>query len=144
MTESAKILIAPCGMNCALCSGYLAYKNKIPRQRGKIHYCTSCRVRNKQCAFLKGHCQKIAKNKIKFCFECGSTFPCDHLKRIDERYRKKYSISMIANLKEIRDKGMEKFLENQKKKHGCAKCGRMVSVHNKKCFKCAKINSWKD
>ncbi len=29
-------LIAPCGMNCALCRGYIAYTHGIPRVRGKI------------------------------------------------------------------------------------------------------------
>lgn len=33
-------LIAPCGMNCALCSRYLAFVNKLKRSQ-----CIGCRIR---------------------------------------------------------------------------------------------------
>jgi hypothetical protein len=68
-----KELIAPCGMNCAICSGYLAYKNNLPKVRGKISHCKGCRPRNKQCAFLKKRCEdnlKLLRGEIDFCFEC--------------------------------------------------------------------------
>jgi hypothetical protein len=36
MKEFDKALIVPCGMNCGICSAYLAYSRNIPRKRGKL------------------------------------------------------------------------------------------------------------
>jgi len=137
-----KDLIAPCGMNCGICSAYLAYSRKIPRKKGKIIHCIGCRPRNKQCAFLKGYCTKLRDSKIGFCFEC-SDFPCYQLSRLDERYKKNFGMSMIENLKEIRSEGIQEFLKNQREKYRCPKCGGVICIHNKKCFDCEKIESWK-
>jgi hypothetical protein len=49
---------------------------------------------------FRKHCAKIRNNKIKFCFECEG-FPCDRIKTLDKRYRTKYGMSMVENLKEI-------------------------------------------
>jgi hypothetical protein len=95
-------LIAPCGMNCALCSGYLALKNDLRSKGIRMINCTGCRTRNKDCAFLKGHCSKLSKGELIFCFECTS-FPCDRLKTIDKRYRARYRMSMIENLNLIKE-----------------------------------------
>jgi hypothetical protein len=138
-------LIAPCGMNCAICSAYLAYKNNLPKARGKILHCKGCRPRNKQCAFLKKRCKddlKLLKGEIDFCFECNS-FPCDGLERLDNRYKREYGMSMIENLIEIKNKGIQQFIKNQYKKYKCPRCDGLVSIHNKKCFSCEKIESWR-
>jgi len=135
-------LIAPCGMNCGICSAYLAYSRNIPRKRGKIIHCIGCRPRNKQCAFLKGYCTELSEGKIRFCFECRG-FPCYRLKRLDERYRKNFGMSMIESLNEIKNRGIADFLANQREKYKCSKCGGVICVHNKKCFDCEKIESWK-
>ena len=143
MVNLSKELIAPCGMNCGICSSYLAYKNNI---KGKgFPNCIGCRARNKQCAFLKKRCMdnlKLLKGEIKFCFECNY-YPCDALKRLDNRYRQRFGMSMIDNLNEIRDKGMDHFIENQYKKYKCPKCDNLISVHSRKCFNCDKIKDWK-
>ncbi len=135
-------LIAPCGMNCGICSGYLAYSKKLPKQRGKIIHCTGCRPRNKRCAFIKGHCQKLRENQIHFCFECDE-FPCRNLRRIDERYRRNYKMSMIENLSEIKQSGIESFLYRQQEKYQCPRCGGVICVHNGKCYDCDTIQSWR-
>jgi hypothetical protein len=136
-------LIAPCGMYCGICSGYLAYRHHVPRIKGKIAYCSGCRQRNKQCAHLKGECFLLRSNRVKYCFECPS-FPCDRLKRTDERYRRDFSASPIENLKEIKEHGEIVFLENQETRFGCHRCGTLKSVHSGKCYVCDEINSWKD
>jgi hypothetical protein len=89
-------LIAPCGMNCALCSSYLALTNKLKSKGVKMPYCTGCRARNKQCAFLKKHCTRLLKVEVNFCFECPD-FPCDRLKKLDDRYKSRYKMSMVDN-----------------------------------------------
>jgi len=137
-------LIAPCGMNCALCSRYLAFKNNLPKVKGKIMHCEGCRKLNRQCAFIKKQCEdnkKILKGNIDFCFECNC-FPCDKLKKLDKRYQSKYNMSMIENLTEIKAEGIQKFISNQNKKYECPKCKGLISVHNKKCFTCDEVKSW--
>lgn len=128
-------LIAPCGMNCALCAGYLALKNDLKSKGIRMINCAGCRPRNKKCAFLKGHCSKLSKGELTFCFGCDS-FPCERLKTIDNRYRSRYRMSMIENLNLIKENGMEKFLENQEETWKCQNCGEVISCHNGLCFKC--------
>jgi hypothetical protein len=104
----SKDLVAPCGMNCAICSGYLAFSHDLPKKRGAIHHCTGCRPRNKKCAFLKGQGCMISQGEARFCHECPK-FPCQHLSRVDERYQKNYQYSLIDNLRMIARDGMVSF-----------------------------------
>jgi hypothetical protein len=142
MKEFDRNLIAPCGMNCGICSAYLAYSRNIPRKRGKIIHCIGCRPRNKQCAFLKGYCTRLNNGEVQFCFECND-FPCYRLSRLDQRYKEKYGMSMIENLNEIKNSGIDKFLKDQREKYRCPECGGVICIHNKKCYDCEKIESWK-
>jgi len=43
-------------------------------------------------------------------------------------------MSMVENLKELKDKGMKKFLENQESRYKCSKCGDIIYVHDRKCY----------
>lgn len=128
-------LIAPCGMNCGICAGYLALKNKIKDKGIKMPYCTGCRPRKKNCAFLKKQCLKLFNSEVTFCFEC-SVFPCDRLKTIDHRYKARYRMSMIDNLNLIKKEGIGKFLENQETRWKCQNCGEPICCHNGICFSC--------
>jgi len=128
-------LIAPCGMNCMLCAAYLAYKNNLVEQGIKMTRCTGCRIRRKECAYIKKNCPWGVGRKIKFCFEC-KTFPCRHLETLDSRYRERYRMSMIENLKAIQARGMETFLKEQEKQWKCKKCGGTICCHNGLCFNC--------
>jgi hypothetical protein len=129
-------LIAPCGMNCGICMAYLREKNKCPGCRAadtnKAVSVIRCKIKN---------CEDVQKGKVKFCFECAK--PCARLKQLDKRYRTKYNMSMIENLEFIRDNGMEKFLEQQRRKWKCPECGGVISCHNGKCYRCQHIESWK-
>ena len=137
-TPIPKELIAPCGMNCAICSNYLAYVNDLNKSQ-----CAGCRTSNKKCAYLFGKCAGINHSiegnaKAKFCFECDQ-YPCKEIDRMDRRYRENYGISIKENLGRIEKEGLMDFVEEQYNKHHCSKCGGMISVHNKKCFKCNTI-----
>jgi hypothetical protein len=138
----SKELIAPCGMNCAICSRYLAYVNNLKRSQ-----CIGCRPAKKNCgAVLKNKCmgnKNIFKGNGSFCFECGF-YPCRKLKHLDERYRTNYRMSMIENLESIKKHGIIQFARNQYKKHHCRKCGGLISTHNNKCFKCDTITKLVD
>lgn len=116
-----KNLIAPCGMNCGICQAYLREKDKCPGCRfgpTKIS-CTRCKI--KSCKERKG----------KFCFNC-EIFPCGKLKHLDERYKAKYGMSEIENLEFIRDKGIDKFVDQERKRWQSGK--GTFCVHNKKYY----------
>lgn len=108
MAPITKKMIAPCGMNCALCVGFLREKNTCVgcRSGNKLGGCNRCIIVN---------CQKRLKNEWQYCFECD-TYPCARLKQLDKRYRTKYEMSMIENLNFIRDHGTRKFLAREQKR----------------------------
>lgn len=110
MATLAENLVAPCGMNCGVCRAYLAYSRRIPKERGKITHCAGCRIRNKQCAYIKENCEQLRHHEIQFCFECAD-FPCHRLRTIDQRYRTRYDYSLIGNLEEVKESGMAAFLQ---------------------------------
>jgi len=123
-------LIAPCGMNCGLCQAYLRNKKKCPSCNGidvgKAASCVKCRIKN---------CEEIQASKSKFCYEC-SKFPCTRMKQLDKRYRTRYAMSMIENLKEIQNLGIDEFITNQKIKWTCGNCGGTICVHKGYCIDC--------
>ena len=128
-------LIAPCGMNCGICSGYLAFTNDVKSQGIKMPYCTGCRARDKQCAFLKKRCHQLMSGQVQFCYECAD-FPCENLCKLDKGYRANFRMSMIENLEAIRENGMVQFLEKQEEKWKCPECGGVICCHNGICFSC--------
>ena len=124
------LLIAPCGMNCAICIGYLREKNKCAGcytdNAHKPRYCISCVIKN--CEYLKA-------NESGFCYECPQ-YPCKRLKQLDKRYRTKYHMSMLENLEFIKSSGMEAFLEKEDKKWTCPNCHARLSAHRNHCRIC--------
>ena len=130
-----KELIAPCGMNFALCAAYL-FKQKDLNKRG-FHrtYCPGCIPRGKNCTHMADACQLLGNGLVRFCFECES-YPCKRLKALDKRYRTKYHMSMIENLNLIKEKGMKEFLEDEEEKWRCPKCGGTICCHNGLCLDC--------
>ena len=135
---SLEELIAPCGMNCAICSRYLSYANHLKRSQ-----CPGCRPGNKKCAYLFEKCSGIngaqkGTATASFCLECEQ-YPCKHINRMDDRYRRNYKMSVKDNLERINKIGLDKFTTEQYQKHLCSKCGALISIHNGKCFKCDTI-----
>ena len=133
-----EILIAPCGMNCALCANYMAMKYDLKKAGIQKSYCAGCRPRGKNCAFMKKSCELLGEGKVEYCFECPD-FPCRRLKALDKRYRTKYHMSMIENLTFIKEKGMVEFLKKEEKKWQCPECGGVISCHNGICYSCAGV-----
>ena len=135
-------LIAPCGINCALCSSYRAFIHKTPRIRGKISWCAGCRPRKKRCAFLVKQCDRLGMGKVEWCSECPD-YPCENLRYLDEKYRIRFHVSPMGNLDEIRGDGVDLFLEREWERHRCGRCGGVISMHNGKCYACDEVTSWK-
>lgn len=130
-----KELVAPCGMNCALCSRYLARAYDVKGRGIQIAYCEGCRPRGRTCAILKKRCKKLLNNEVEFCFECGD-FPCQSLQHLNNSYSKFFHVSPVENLRSLKNKGMKSFLREQRKEWRCARCGGVICIHNKKCFNC--------
>jgi hypothetical protein len=127
-------LIAPCGMNCAICVAYFGYTMNGKKRK---HACTGCRVRKSRCSFIMKKCDKLGKTPILYCFECND-FPCMPLTTLDNKYRATYGMSMVDNLRLIQKHGMSRFLQQEEKRWKCPQCGGTVCAHNKKCFACGK------
>jgi len=125
-------LIAPCGMNCAICTAYLREKNKCPGCRAadidKPVTRVVCKIKT---------CELLPKAKSGFCFQCDK-FPCERLKHLDKRYRTNYAMSMIENLENIRRLGIRRFLVNEKTRWACPECGGTICVHKRYCYSCRK------
>ncbi|MCX7614964.1 MAG: DUF3795 domain-containing protein [Clostridiales bacterium] len=130
-----KKLIAPCGMNCGLCVSYLSMKNDLNKQGFQKKYCEGCLPRGKNCLHMGDHCELLKNGLVRFCYECQD-FPCKHLKALDKRYRTKYHMSMIENLRDIEKHGIENFLKKEEEKWTCPDCGNMVCCHNGLCLNC--------
>jgi hypothetical protein len=127
-------LIAPCGMNCRLCLGFIREKNTCPGCRminspdgQKSKSRNRCRIRN---------CEQIEKGRIKYCSGSCDRYPCARLKQLDKRYRTKYGMSMIDNLEMINESGIRYFVRNENEKWICPECGEMICVHRPACISC--------
>jgi Protein of unknown function (DUF3795) len=131
-----EVLVAPCGMNCSVCSAYLALTHDVKGRGIRMPYCAGCRPRNKQCAFLKKRCPSLLSEKIKYCYECQE-FPCRRLRSIDQRYKTRYRMSLIENLEFIRENGIAEFLSREQEKWQCGLCSGVICCHNGLCFSCS-------
>jgi ribosomal protein L40E len=58
---------------------------------------------------------------------------------MDKRYRNNYKMGVKENLEHIKENGTAEIVKNQYKKYHCPKCGGLISIHNRKCFKCDEI-----
>ncbi|MHA1191549.1 MAG: DUF3795 domain-containing protein [Promethearchaeota archaeon] len=133
-------LAAPCGIYCGACRQYLLSKKGLLEERGYKQGCKGCRIRNKNCAFIRRDCPALKKGELEFCYECEN-FPCQKLQKIDSHYQEKYSVNMIGNLKRLEEVGVEKWLQEQEKLYTCPKCGGEICVHDAECYDCGnKIN----
>lgn len=119
-------LIAPCGMDCAICSAFLREKNR----------CGGCytpdRLCRKKCTLFD--CEQIRGRYNHGCAD----FPCRHLRELDKRYRMRYGMSMLENLEAIRKEGIRAFVKSERERWTCNACGGTIDVHHGKCADCGK------
>ena len=125
-------MIAPCGMNCALCAGHLREKNRCPgcNHRDDAIKAGACR----RCTIKL--CEKQGRPN-RFCFRCP-VYPCRRLRDLDKRYRTRYGMSMLDNLEFIRENGVRRFVAREKERWACPGCGATLSVHRAACLRCGR------
>lgn len=128
-------MIAPCGLDCSLCKRALAETNPcagcLGPDENKPEFCS------KQCGIIL--CRKRQANGYAYCDECPE-YPCEDVMEKENRYTSKYPLyeSPKKNLQEIRELGMEQFLEKEREQWTCKECGGVISVHNGICSGCGK------
>ena len=126
-------MIAPCGLDCSLCRH--AHDSEQPcggclgPQEQKYEYCRT------KCDIMK--CGKYQQYQYRFCDACPD-YPCEAIWEKENRYQAQYVLkeSPIQNLKEIREEGMEAFLEKQRQRFTCPACGDVICVHTGICRGC--------
>ena len=130
--EMKKEMIAPCGINCAVCRSHLRSKNKcdgcLVQHGNKLSYCATCGIKL---------CAEHEKAEFTYCYECGM-FPCAKLKKLFKRYKENYKVDLMGNLLCIRENGMEKLIESEEKKWVCAGCGARLCMHRAECAECGR------
>jgi len=130
-------LAAPCGIYCGACRQYLLWKKDLLEEKGYKMGCKGCRIRNKNCAFIRRDCPALKKKELDYCYECEQ-FPCKKLQKIDSQYQERYSVNLVENLKRIEEIGVEKWLQEQKELYTCPECGGEICVHDAECYDCGK------
>ena len=123
-------MVAPCGVDCALCHGHLRDKNRCPGclspdDSAKPPYCVACAIKN--CA--------VPGRPNRFCFDCPK-FPCPRLRRLDKRYRERYGMDLLDNLQTIQSIGIRAFVARQNVRWTCPDCGELLCVHRNLCLHC--------
>ncbi|CAG0930138.1 hypothetical protein TFLX_01615 [Thermoflexales bacterium] len=124
-----QFLFAPCGMNCMVC--YVHLKEKKPcsgclgDDQHKPERCLNCSI--KRCAKDKGHA---------YCYECP-VFPCKQVKNLEKSYLKRYQVSLLANSRIVKEKGLEYFQNEERQKWACD-CSGVISLHDRICSECKK------
>lgn len=125
--------IAPCGVICDICLAYQREKNKCVgclNTGNKPYHCTVCSIKS---------CDEKQANEELLCYECRK-FPCRRIKNMDKRYITKYGESPVQNLNNIKDMGLQQFIEIQKEKWKCIRCGELLCVHQDVCLNCGNQN----
>lgn len=127
-------MIAPCGLNCSICSQALRKENPCTGCLGpnetKSEYCaTMCEI---------AACETRKKLPDYFCDLCPK-YPCSVMVEKEIWYANTYLMieSLMGNLAFIRKEGMTRFLQREKERWTCHKCNGIICVHTGICSGCA-------
>lgn len=125
------IMLAPCGMNCTVCDKHVAVRKNGKPCEGclkdsldKPKHCRKCTI--KSCVQEKGYA---------YCFFC-TDFPCKLIKNLEKSYNKRYDTSLVENSRTAQEQGIGAFLEQDRHKWACSKCGGAFSLQDGVCSEC--------
>lgn len=132
-------MLAPCGMNCAVCYVHVGMRKHGRRcagclrsDEGKPEHCRVCKI--KTCAAERG---------FRRCHECGG-FPCKLIKNLEKSYKKRYHVSLVENSLAVRELGLGTFMERDRRRWTCVKCGGAFSLHDGICSECGEAAGAED
>ena len=119
-------LVAPCGMNCAICTAFLREKNR----------CGGCYSPDRKCS---RNCTIFSCPQVRgrYRHPCDE-YPCRRLRLLDKRYQTRYHMSMIGNLEAIREHGIRYFVRTERERWTCTACGGTIDVHHGRCASCGR------
>ncbi len=122
------VMFAPCGMNCKVCYKHCYHKKPcagcLKSDIGKPEHCRKCHI--KDCVRGRG---------LSYCFECPE-HPCKQIRSLEKSYRERYQTSLIENSRFVQEQGLERFMEQQKRRYTCPACGGIISIHDRVCSQC--------
>lgn len=126
-------LIAPCGLDCALCTRYLQAENPCRGCNGP----DACKPDCCRVACRIVHCAARKEIPDGFCDACPQ-YPCGDVLEKEIRYSNAYPMveTPMGNLAYIRQYGMEQFLTEETARWACPDCGAVICVHDGKCSGC--------
>lgn len=127
-------MIAPCGLNCALCTRHLQKESPCPGCSGPDEQKPDCcRIR---CRIVSCRIRRTLEDG--FCDACEK-YPCADVMEKELRYTSTYPMieTPLANLSFIRQNGMDAFLELEKERWSCPACRGVICVHDGVCASCA-------
>lgn len=128
-------MIAPCGLNCSICSQALRKENPCTGCLGpnetKSEYCAT------QCKIAKCEIRKTLPDI--YCDQCPQ-YPCSEIVDKEIWYANTYPMieSLMRNLALLRKEGMKKFLQQEEERWTCPVCNGIISVHTGICSGCEK------
>lgn len=62
--------------------------------------------------------------------------PCKLIKNLEKGYKNRYQASLMENSEFVCHHGLGTFVEKQKEKYTCSKCGGIISIHDRECSEC--------
>ncbi|MEG2453598.1 MAG: DUF3795 domain-containing protein [Clostridia bacterium] len=114
---------AICGLFCGTCPSFI--KNS----------CGGCLSKNCCCDCFNGFKDCASENNVTRCYDCGK-FPCEKLKDFSTRHIENgicHHKNVIKDLQEMKDVGVDLWVEKQTVAHTCKKCGRLIAWNKKEC-----------
>ncbi len=119
-TQERINMVAPCGMDCAICELHTCNENTplynklidrgIPKESVP---CKGCRAISGMCPVIKDQCKTylcFSGRNISFCFECDE-FPCRKLHPAADRAEVLPHNLKVFNLCTIKSEGIEEFID---------------------------------
>ncbi|MBN1828770.1 MAG: DUF3795 domain-containing protein [Deltaproteobacteria bacterium] len=152
MTQSGgRELVGICGIYCGTCPFYLAGREKdidqleqlsqaydLPVEEVRCDGCRSDRVFRLCVECRHGFRTCAEEQNVAWCFQCGE-FPCDRLRAFKDIHVVNdisHHEKLIENLQYIKDQGIERWLEDQKKAGKCPSCGKRLYWFVRECPDC--------
>ena len=140
-------MLAPCGMNCMVCSRHCYHKNPCPgcfslgaSVTGRAFTALiqkNCDIRHcaQERALSELFPSELSEKAVFRCAAC-SDYPCSLSEALEKRFRIRYDIDLSANNEEIRCAGAEEFLRMQKEEFTCPVCKGVISIQDQECSIC--------